>query len=276
MPAVKRNGRDRQPNSSARYRAALITGATSGIGAAFARALPNVTRLIVTGRDAARLARLAAELAAPHRPIDAVAADLATPQGCADVIAAADRAEIDLLICCAGVGSARRFVNSAVETERQILSVNVVALVELLHALLPPMIERAGSSGHRAGVIIVSSTAAFGAGTSAPGYAASKAFGLRLARGLETELRREPVDMLALCPTFTDTEFFARAGMPPPSRTMAPETVAQEALAALGRRTVHICGFRARPQGWRLFFAANPSLVFWRWPRQIAGRLAGH
>src|SRR5690242_14722403 len=114
MPAVECNGRDRQQDTSASYCSALITGATSGIGAAFARALPNATRLVVTGRDAARLARLAAELADPDRMIDTVPADLAVPQGCADVIAAADRAEIDLLICCAGVGSARRFVNSAI------------------------------------------------------------------------------------------------------------------------------------------------------------------
>ncbi len=272
---MRNNGRDGRPNSPTAYRAALITGATSGIGAAFARVLPVSTRLVATGRDAARLARLAAELAAPDRPIDTIAADLAAPQGRADVIAAADNAEIDLLVCCAGVGSARRFVDSPVAVERQILSVNVVALVELLHALLPPMIERARRAGRRAGVIIVSSTAAFGAGMSAPCYAASKAFGLRLARGLNTELRNEPIDVLALCPTFTATEFFARAGMPPPARAMAPETVAREGLMALGRRTVHICGFRPRPQSWRLFFATNPSLVVWR-RRWATQRLADH
>src|SRR5689334_16833661 len=129
MPAVERNSRDRRSGSSESYRSALITGATSGIGAAFAHVLPRSTRLAVAGRDAARLARLAAELAAPDRPIDTIAADLATPQGCAEVIAAAGRAEIDLLVCCAGVGSARRFIDSAADAERQILSVNVVALV---------------------------------------------------------------------------------------------------------------------------------------------------
>ena len=76
--------------SSTRHRAALVTGATSGIGEAFARALPTATGVVLSGRDGEKLERLASELAAPGRRVETVAADLATDAGLDAVVARAE------------------------------------------------------------------------------------------------------------------------------------------------------------------------------------------
>ncbi|HVI91863.1 MAG TPA: SDR family NAD(P)-dependent oxidoreductase, partial [Dongiaceae bacterium] len=86
------------------FRTALITGASSGIGAAFARNLPRATNLLLTGRNHEKLVALASELALNGREVRTVTADLATPEGRHAVIGAAEDAGIDLLINNAGLG----------------------------------------------------------------------------------------------------------------------------------------------------------------------------
>lgn len=224
------------------YRSALITGSSSGIGAAFARQLPRDTHLVLTGRNASRLEQVSLELSSPGRQVDAVVADLATAEGRAAVTAAAERAAVDLLVCNAGLATAGDFGTTSLSTERETIAVNVGATVELLYALMPSMLARATAGNRRAAIIIVSSTAAFGARPGLATYAASKAFQLRLAEALAAELKQQPIDILALCPTRTKTEFFARAGLPPAGpRAISPETVAREGLRALGRTPVHVC-----------------------------------
>jgi short-subunit dehydrogenase len=255
------------------YRSALITGASSGIGAAFARVLPPTTDLVLTARSAERLQRVAQPLAVPPRRVDIVAADLAMAKGRGAVIEQALAHDLDLFVCNAGTGRAGSFLETPLAVQQEGLAVNVLAVVELVHALLPPMIAGARRRQGRAGVIIVSSMGAFGDAPRLAGYGAAKAFELHLARSLAAELKAEPIDVLALCPTYTETAFFARAGLPPPPRAMAPEAVAREALAALGRRSLHLCSLHHYPQGIRQLVAANPLLALWRWPRQIAAKL---
>ena len=224
------------------YRSALITGASSGIGAAFARLLPRHTHLVLAGRNAARLEQVSAELSFPGRRVDVVVADLATAEGRGVVTAAAERAAVDLFICNAGLATAGDFSATSHGAERETIAVNVVATVELLHTLMPSMLARATAENRRAAIIIVSSTAAFGSRPGLATYAASKAFQLHLAEALSVELEQQPIDILALCPTRTETEFFARAGLPPAGPgAISPETVAREGLQALGRTPVHIC-----------------------------------
>ena len=116
------------------------------------------------------------------------------------------------------------------------IAVNVTALVELLQSLIPAMAARAQRAHGRGGIIVVSSATALAASPSLATYGATKAFQLHLTRTLAREFADEPLDFLALCPTYTRTRFFARAGLPMPSRAMSPEVVAREGLAALGRR----------------------------------------
>jgi len=262
--------------SAHEYQAALVTGASSGIGAGFAKILAPTTRLLLTGRDEPRLRQLTAELnGAAAGGATYIAADLASAEGRAALVQRALETNIDLLVCNAGAGWSGNFLDSPLSQAHDTVAVNILAALELLHALLPAMIDRARSQQRRAAAIIVTSTAAF---AQAPAglacYAASKAFELHLAEALAQECRGDPLDVLALCPTYTATAFFARAGLPPPAKAMAPEDVAREALAALGRRSVHLCSMHRYPQVIRQLAAFNPALLeAWRLPRRIIARL---
>jgi uncharacterized protein len=222
--------------TSIHRRAALVTGATSGIGEAFARALPTGANVLLTGRNAEALERLAAELVAPGRRVETVAADLATDAGLDAVSARAEAFGVDLLIANAGVGPFGDFLQASEESLRATVAVNVMAPVVLTRRLLPGMLRRAKADGGRAGLIVVSSNAAFLPVPRLATYAATKAFDLSLAEALAAELDGEPVDVLALCPTATRTRFSQRSGFGgnlPGAED--PADVAAAALHALGR-----------------------------------------
>jgi len=222
------------------YRLALVTGATSGIGAAFAEALPPETGLFLTGRDGQALTRIASRLGANGRMVETLVADLAVE---ADVQALIDRAEtlkIDLLVSNAGFGDFGRFVENRLKRELDMVAVNVRAVVAMTRALLPGMTARAKERGERAGVITVSSTLAFVPTPMLATYAATKSFELSWGEAVAEEMREEPVDMLVLCPGATRTNFFSRGRLPGAILRLAesPEAVARKALRALGRRRV--------------------------------------
>lgn len=230
------------------YGFALITGATSGIGEAFARTLPSETGLLLTGRDGARLAELAAALGNAGRSVETLAVDLARDAGRTALVERAAALPIDLLINNAGLGALGPLAENDAAREREMVEVNVVAPLVLTRALLPDMLARAQNGGPRAGVILVASTAAFIPLPYMSTYAATKAFDLYLAEGLAGELKKEPVDVLALCPGATRTRFFERAGMSARmvGKAESPERVAREGLAALGRRSLHVVGGQNR------------------------------
>ena len=217
---------------------ALVTGASSGIGAAFAAALPTTTGLLLTGRRNDRLETLAEQLRGEGRTVDIMPVDLTVA---ADRRALTDRAEalsVDLLINNAGFGAFGRFVENDPDTELAMIDVNVTAVVDLTRHLLPGMVARAKRDSRRAGLIIVSSTVSFTPLPLLATYAATKAFEISFADALAEEMRGDPVDILAMCPGATRTRFFERAGMPDKFLRYAesPEAVAQKALRALGRR----------------------------------------
>jgi len=225
------------------YRCALITGASSGIGEAFARALPKSTSLLLTGRDRARLAHLASELANADRTVRSIAADLATAEGRQAVIGFADGQPVDLLINNAGIACLGPVAENPPEREAEMAQLNMVAPVEITRALLPGMLKRA-EGGQRGGLIFVASAAAFMPIPLFATYAASKAFLLHYAEALAEELSEAPIDVLALCPGATRTRFFERANV---ARTNLPQMheadrVAREGLQALGHRVVHVVG----------------------------------
>lgn len=225
-------------------RAALVTGATGGIGEALARALPADTRLVLTGRDESALARLEAELSSPERTVTVVAADLSDESGRSAVVDAAQAAEIDLIVNNAGLGDYGPFLDSDMERNIVAIRVNAEAPLALVHALLPDMLARAEFSGSRAGVINVSSSLAFLPVPTLAVYAATKAFLLSFGESLAAELQGEPVDVLTACPGATKTGFGSRAGFEGGSfpLAMSPDRVAREILAALGRQTTVLIG----------------------------------
>lgn len=135
-----------------------------------------------------------------------------------------------------------------------------------------PRVDDWRRDGSRCGAIVVSSAAAFRSSSDNWAcYAATKAFAVNFAQSLAAELQHDPVDILVLCPIYTATGFFARAGYPQPDKAMTPEEVARETMEALGRRTVHIFGLnrainRLSAQSRQfimLLLARNPDLAFW-------------
>ena len=220
------------------YKMALITGATQGIGEAFAEMLPAATGLLLTGRDAAKLVELAERHARPGRTIETVTADLTEDAGRHAVIERAEALGIDLFVNNAGLGTFGPVIENDPGREREIVQVNVLAVHQLTRALLPGMVARAAGNGSRAGLIIVSSVIGYLAMPMMATYAATKAFDLRFAEALAEELRREPIDVLALCPGATDTDFQQRSGVPQKFYRHAEtaEAVARKGLWALGRR----------------------------------------
>ena len=226
------------------YARALITGATSGIGAAFARQLPAPTSVMLTGRNRRRLEEMSKGLSRPGREVAVVEANLSNAADRERLAARAEAFAIDLLINNAGVGVFGPVLENEPAAERTTAEVNAVAVADLTCRLLPGMIDRARDSHRRAGLINVSSTLAFQPTPSLATYAASKAFVLMYTQALAAELRREPIDVLTLCPGGTRTAFGRRAGFGPGNLPGAddPSHVARQALRALGKRSVHVMG----------------------------------
>lgn len=218
----------------------LITGASTGIGRAFAeRIAADRGDLVLVARNADALAALATELHGRHG-IRAVplAHDLDAP-GAAAALADRLRAEglqIDALINNAGLGIHGDLTTQPLPSLTTQITVNVTSLTELTALLLPGMLER-----RRGAIINVASTAAFQPLPHMSVYGATKAYVLSFSRALWRETRGTGVDVLAICPGATATPFFTTAGDDAsvgPRRT--PEGVVDSALRGLrrGRPTV--------------------------------------
>jgi len=191
---------------------AVVTGASSGIGAELARVLARHGHdLVLVARDRARLEALAGELSSEHGvKAEAVPADLGDGTGIRGLAAAlAERApEIEVLVNNAGVGMHGPFAECDPEALHAMLQLNVVALTALTRIVLPSM--RARRSGR---ILNVASTAAFVPGPFMAGYYASKAYVLSLSVALATELEGSGITVTALCPGPTRTAFADRAGV---------------------------------------------------------------
>jgi short-subunit dehydrogenase len=213
---------------------ALVTGASSGIGAAYARLLAaEGYDLVLVARDAERLDQLASELAGQHGVEAApLPADLATETGCAAVEARLRAATVDLLVNNAGISLNRSFLASSVDLEEHLLRLNVHAVMRLTLAVLPGMVER-----RRGDVINISSVSGFGAVMPGSTYPASKAWVINFTESIAQSVRPYGVRMLALCPGYTRTEFHQRAGInmaaTPRWMWLQPDDVAREGLRDL-------------------------------------------
>ena len=189
---------------------ALVTGATAGLGAEFARQLAGSgADVVLVARDEVRLdtTRIALEDRHPVK-VEVVAADLSTVDGCdrvAERIASAT-APIDILVNNAGIGMYRRFGVADVERDERMLDLNIRAVLRLTHAAVRTMTAR--GSGQ---IINVSSVSGFVPRGGNVTYSASKAWVTMFTEGLAIELAGSGVQVTAVCPGFTHTEFHERA-----------------------------------------------------------------
>jgi short-subunit dehydrogenase len=191
---------------------ALVTGATSGIGAAFARRFAvDGHGLVIVARDAERLATTAQTLHAAHGvAVETIVADLSTPEGQERVAARAAEPDrpIDVLVNNAGRSLNRAFVRSTPEAETGLLNLNVYAVMRLTHAVLPGMVARGSGS-----VINVSSVSGFGVPMPGSTYSASKAWVTNFTESVALSVAPFGVRVMALCPGYVRTEFHQRAGI---------------------------------------------------------------
>lgn len=218
----------------------MITGASAGIGAAFARQLAaRGYDLVVVARRVDRLEALAAELRAEHGTgVSVLAADLSQPndvERVAKQIAALDA--LELLINNAGFGARGSFATDSPERQLAMIHVHVVASVALCRAALPGMIAR-----HQGAIINVASLAAF---IPLPGdatYSATKAYLVSFSEALRIELKGTGVTVQALCPGFTRTEFHGDV-MTPCSPSFLWSSADEVVAASLGalRRGAALC-----------------------------------
>jgi short-subunit dehydrogenase len=224
---------------------ALVTGASSGIGADLARQLAQRGHgVVLVARRLERLETLAEELRAQHGiRAEALACDLTDP---ADRDGLPARIEalgltVDILVNNAGYGSAGQFVDLDARWETDMVRLNCEAVVALSAAYAPRMTERGTGA-----ILVVASSAGMQPIPGQATYAATKAFALSFSEALHTELGPRGVTVTALCPGPIDTEFAARAGLEsafaqvPGFARVSSEECARAAIKGLakGRRVV--------------------------------------
>jgi len=233
----------RKPRFKIKNCTALITGASAGLGAEFARQLaPVASRLILVGRRADRLTALAAELQASRSDlrIDTIAADLSQSSERERLAAVIIREEIplNLLVNNAGLGDLGTFDDADWSRLAPVLDVNIVALTHLTHLLLPMLRSQSPS-----GILNVSSVAGFYPLPEMAVYAATKAYVTSFSEALRMELAPAGISVTALCPGPVPTEFFEVAtrngetiramDRSHPALATSPEQVVREALQGL-------------------------------------------
>ncbi len=216
---------------------ALVTGASSGIGAAFSRALAaRGLDLALTARREDRLVRLAEDLQREYGVrVTVIVQDLAEPEAAEKIRSQTDALglQIGLLVNNAGYGSYGELWKTDLERQRGMIAVHCRAVLDLTHAYVPAMVGRG-----RGGVIILSSVLGAMPALYMATYGATKAFDRSLGESLYGELKPHGVAVLAVLPTLTETEFQVGASLEKvsliPRRTA--EDVVRTSLRALGRR----------------------------------------
>ena len=250
---------------------AMVTGASAGLGVAFSRSLAKRgLNLVLTARREDRLENLARELAADHGiEVVPIPLDLCAPAA-VDALAAktADR-EFGLVVANAGFGWAGPFLDQPPEKLREMVKLNCEIPALMAHTFLPGMVSRG-----RGGFMVIASTAGHVATPWMAGYGATKAFDLHLGEALAVELKSKGIDVLAVCPGSTESEFHELANVKVSAFSgfhASAEALAEGALKVPGRKPSWIHGLANRSS---LFFTKHLPRRMATW---ITGKaLSGH
>ena len=227
---------------------ALITGASDGIGRAFALQLAEQGfDLVLVARRGSVLQELALDLGTRFGvDVRVLAMDLSDPLAVPELMRQTETAPIGLVVAAAGFGSIGAFLDRDVLSEVNMVDLNCRSVVELSFGFG----QRMAAQG-RGGLVLFGSLVGFNGAPLSATYAATKGFVQSFAEGIAAEMRPHGVSVLSVAPGPVGTGFAARAGMQM-GQAATPEMVARGALAALGKRTTIRPGFLAKFLGWSL------------------------
>lgn len=251
------------PNFNDKYGPwAFVSGASAGLGELFARELAaRGLNVVLAARRLDRLEALGRELENTYGvQTRALAVDLGSDNFLEAVKAGTEDLEVGLLINNAGFTNSGDFLDNPLEKELLLVHVNIRAAMVLAHHFGQAMRNR-----KRGGIIFSASIAGHAAIPFWANYSASKAYDLLLAEALAEELSSHKVDVLALCPGATRTEFESYSGFFASFMAMGPEKVVRQALARLGKRRTTVVGLI------NLITVLSYRIV----PRRVAAWLAG-
>ena len=214
---------------------ALITGASSGIGEQFAKALAaRGADLVLVARRLDRLEALSADIQKTNKvSVTVIGMDLSKSDSASELVKTlkSQKVVVDVLVNNAGFGTNARLQNLDITRIRSEIGLNVTTLVDLTASLLPNMLEQ------DSGIIInIASTAAYQAVPGFSVYAATKAFVLSFTEAVWGETRNTNVKVIAVSPGATATEFFDVAGSKPSTEGVSPKVVVDTALKQLDRK----------------------------------------
>jgi short-subunit dehydrogenase len=226
----------------------LVTGASDGIGRAFARHLAaEGLNLVLVARREKPLAALAIELQQAHgvqcRVLSADLSDLEAVHRIADATSDLD---VGLLIAAAGFGTSGLFLDADLGVETEMIDLNCTSVAALAWHIGPRLVKRG-----RGGVVFLSSLLAFHGTAHAANYAATKAYVQTLAEGLRVEWASHGVDLIASAPGPIRSGFAARANMQM-AQALPAEVVARVTMQAIGRKTTVRPGWLSKLLGWSL------------------------
>lgn len=244
---------------------AVVTGASDGIGRAFAQHLAAMgLNLVLVARGAERLSALAHELEAQHGvECRALPTDLSDLEATTRMLESTRDLDVGLLIAAAGFGSGGPFLAADLQAETEMVELNCTSvLLQCWHC--GHRFSRRG----RGGVVLLSSLLAFHGAPLAANYAATKAYVQSLAEGLRSEWAEQGVDVIACAPGPIATGFAARAKLRM-AQALGPDVVARQTLGALGRQGTIRPGWLSKLLGWSLGTAPRALRV------NIMGRIMG-
>lgn len=252
---------------------ALVTGGTSGIGAALSRQLAQQgLNVVLVARTQATLDTQAAALEKEFGvKVRAVAADLSSPAGTATLIAAVEDLEIGVLALSAALETQGYFVDDAIAKHRALVQMDVVSPMELAHHFGAKMATR-----KRGAILLVSSLSGWMPQPYMAHYGAAKAYVMALGEGLYQEMKDKGVDVAVLSPGPTQTPMMVATGIDFASMGMAvmePAPVAASGLSALGNRAHAIPGFRNQMMTFFMTRVMSRGVVGWVFKKMMGRAL---